>query len=177
MNPEPRLRPYPTRRTLLKTAATASLTVPLLAACVTSGKKDDNRNNVGTGAKTAGNPLGVKADAPLEVVVFKGGYGDDYAIKAETQYTQKYPKAKIDHKGLQKVGEAMQPRFVAGDPPDVVDNTGAGRLDIATLVGAGSGIWPTCWTRPRSTCRARRCATRCCRAWSATGRSPDRPSR
>jgi N-acetylglucosamine transport system substrate-binding protein len=30
----------------------------------------------------------------------------------------------------------MQPRFVAGDPPDVVDNTGAGRLDIATLVGA-----------------------------------------
>src|SRR3954447_18752365 len=137
MNPEPRLRPYPTRRTLLKTAATASLTVPLLAACVTSGKKDDNRNNVGTGATTAGNPLGVKADAPLEVVVFKGGYGDDYAIKAETQYTQKYPKAKIDHKGLQKVGEAMQPRFVAGNPPDVVDNTGAGRLDIATLVAAG----------------------------------------
>src|SRR4051794_5079286 len=137
MNPEPRLRPYPTRRTLLKTAATASLTVPLLAACVTSGKKDDNRNNVGTGAKTAGNPLGVKADAPLEVVVFKGGYGDDYAIKAETQYSQRYPKAKIDHKGLQKVGEAMQPRFVAGNPPDVVDNTGAGRLDIATLVAAG----------------------------------------
>jgi N-acetylglucosamine transport system substrate-binding protein len=137
MNPEPQLRPYPTRRSLLKTAGTAALGVPLLGACVTAGKKDDTGNSVGAGEKTADNPLGVKADAPLEVVVFKGGYGDDYAIKAETQYTQKYPKAKIDHKGLQKVGEAMQPRFVAGNPPDVVDNTGAGRLDIATLVSAG----------------------------------------
>ena len=135
MNLEPQLRPYPTRRALLKTAATASLTVPLLAACVTSGAKEKTTQQ--TGEKTAGNPLGVKADAPLEVVVFKGGYGDDYAIKAEAQYTQRYPEAKVDHKGLQKVGEAMQPRFVAGDPPDVVDNTGAGRLDIATLVGAG----------------------------------------
>jgi N-acetylglucosamine transport system substrate-binding protein len=110
--------------------------VPLLTACVTGGKKDDGPAAAG-GEKTAGNPLGVKADAPLEVVVFKGGYGDDYATRAEAQYTQRYPQAKVDHKGLQKVGEAMQPRFVAGQPPDVVDNTGAGRLDIATLVAAG----------------------------------------
>ncbi|WP_433360053.1 N-acetylglucosamine/diacetylchitobiose ABC transporter substrate-binding protein [Actinoplanes sp. CA-142083] len=135
MNLEPQLRPYPTRRTLLRTAAAAAITVPTLAACVTSGKKE--AAEIKSGDKTADNPLGVKQDAPLEVVVFKGGYGDDYAIKAETQYTQRYPKAKVDHKGLQKVGEAMQPRFVAGNPPDVVDNTGAGRLDIATLVGAG----------------------------------------
>src|SRR5690349_719785 len=136
MNLEPQLRPYPTRRALLKTAAAAAVTVPTLAACVTSGKKDDDTAAAG-GTKTTDNPLGVKEDAPLEVVVFKGGYGDDYAIKAEAQYTQRYPQAKVDHKGLQKVGEAMQPRFVAGNPPDVVDNTGAGRLDIATLVGAG----------------------------------------
>ncbi|WP_433291952.1 N-acetylglucosamine/diacetylchitobiose ABC transporter substrate-binding protein [Actinoplanes sp. CA-030573] len=136
MNPEPQLRPYPRRRTLLKTAAAAAVTVPTLAACVTSGEKDEG-TKAASGEKSADNPLGVKADAPLEVVVFKGGYGDDYATKAETQYTQRYPQAKIDHKGLQKVGEAMQPRFVAGNPPDVVDNTGAGRLDIATLVTVG----------------------------------------
>jgi N-acetylglucosamine transport system substrate-binding protein len=136
MNPEPQLRPYPTRRTLLRTAATAAVAGPALAGCVTADKKDEAAADSGT-ARTADNPLGVKADAPLEVVVFKGGYGDDYAIAVEKQYTQKYPQAKVDHKGLQKVGEAMQPRFVAGTPPDVVDNTGAGRLDIATLVGAG----------------------------------------
>ena len=31
----------------------------------------------------------------------------------------------------------LQPRFVADTPPDVVDNTGAGRLDLATLVSSG----------------------------------------
>ncbi|MDY7089916.1 MAG: N-acetylglucosamine/diacetylchitobiose ABC transporter substrate-binding protein [Actinomycetota bacterium] len=121
---------------MLRTAVTAAVTVPFAAGCVTSG--DSSPDQPAEGAeKTAENPLGVKADAPLEVVVFKGGYGDDYAIKAESAYTAKYPQATVDHKGLQKVGEAMQPRFVGGNPPDVVDNTGAGRLDIGTLVSAG----------------------------------------
>jgi N-acetylglucosamine transport system substrate-binding protein len=134
MNSEPQVRPCPTRRGVLKTAVTAAVAAPILSGCVTAGDKSDK--TAAGAAKTADNPLGVKADAPLEVVVFKGGYGDDYATKAEAQYTARYPKAKVDHKGLQKVGEAMQPRFVAGNPPDVVDNTGAGRLDIATLVGS-----------------------------------------
>ncbi|MEV6849164.1 N-acetylglucosamine/diacetylchitobiose ABC transporter substrate-binding protein [Actinoplanes sp. NPDC051411] len=134
MNSESQVRPYPSRRGVLKTAVTAAVAAPILSGCVTSGDKSDK--TVAGAAKSADNPLGVKADAPLEVVVFKGGYGDDYATKAEAQYTAKFPHAKIDHKGLQKVGEAMQPRFVAGNPPDVVDNTGAGRLDIATLVGS-----------------------------------------
>ena len=136
MNPESQLRPYPTRRTLLRTAVTAAVAVPALAGCVTAASSADDEPAAAGAEKTTENPLGVKADAPLEVVVFKGGYGDDYAVQAEATYKQKYPQAKVDHKGLQKVGEAMQPRFVAGEPPDVVDNTGAGRLDIATLVGA-----------------------------------------
>ncbi|MFI7599106.1 N-acetylglucosamine/diacetylchitobiose ABC transporter substrate-binding protein [Actinoplanes sp. NPDC049681] len=121
-----------TRRNLLLSAAA----LPFLSACVTGGGDDDDPAAGNTGTKSADNPLGVKADAPLEVVIFKGGYGDEYAKRAETRYTQKYTGAKIDHKGLQKVGEALQPRFVADTPPDVVDNTGAGRLDIATLVTA-----------------------------------------
>jgi len=107
---------------------------PFLTACVTSGS--DAARPSATGEKNAQNPLGVPAGAGLEVVIFKGGYGDDYARNAETIYTQRYPGAKVDHKGIQKVGEALQPRFVADTPPDVVDNTGAGRLDLATLVGA-----------------------------------------
>jgi N-acetylglucosamine transport system substrate-binding protein len=126
---------HPRRRTVLRTAVTAAVSAPLLAACVTSGKDDAPAETAGA-AKTAANPLGVKDDAALEVVVFAGGYGDDYARKAEALYTTRFPKAKVDHKGLQKVGEAMQPRFVANTPPDVVDNTGAGRLDLATLVAA-----------------------------------------
>lgn len=134
MNPSPFAQPYPTRRNVLRAAVAAGVATPLLSACVTSGKDDGAKAE--TGSKSTTNPLGVKEDAALEVVIFKGGYGDDYAKKAEGLYTTKYPKATIDHKGIQKVGEALQPRFVANTPPDVVDNTGAGRLDLATLVGA-----------------------------------------
>ena len=69
--------------------------MPLLSACVTAAERRQAGRR--TGAKTAENPLGVKDDAPLEVVIFKGGYGDDYAKNAETMYKQKYPKAKINH--------------------------------------------------------------------------------
>jgi len=130
MNPTPQLRPYRTTRRTLLTVAAAGVT----SACVTSGGNDKPAAN--EGAKSAQNPLGVPADAGLEVVIFKGGYGDDYAKNAETLYQQRYPNAKVDHKGIQKVGEALQPRFVADTPPDVVDNTGAGRLDLTTLVAA-----------------------------------------
>lgn len=136
MNRSSRSGPYPTRRSLLRTAVGAGVAVPLLSACVTGGDEGTDPAAGNTGAAGADNPLGVKADAPLEVVIFKGGYGDEYAKRAGTLYTQKYPAAKIDHQGIQKIGEALQPRFVAGTPPDVVDNTGASRLDIATLVSA-----------------------------------------
>jgi N-acetylglucosamine transport system substrate-binding protein len=117
-----------TRRSLLRTAATVGVTAPLLSACVTSG--GDTATSTAKGDKSDQNPLGVSASSPLEVVIFKGGYGK----AAESTYQKRYPAAKIDHKGIQKVGEALQPRFVANTPPDVVDNSGAGRLDIAALV-------------------------------------------
>jgi N-acetylglucosamine transport system substrate-binding protein len=123
------LKMQPTRRALIIAAA-----VTPLAACATAGKSEDSSNK---GNTSAANPLGVPEDAPLEVVIFKGGYGDQYAIDAGTVYTQKYPKAKIDHKGIQRVGEVLQPRFIADTPPDVVDNSGAGRLDLPTLVASG----------------------------------------
>ncbi|HET9661006.1 MAG TPA: N-acetylglucosamine/diacetylchitobiose ABC transporter substrate-binding protein, partial [Thermomicrobiales bacterium] len=37
----------------------------------------------------------------------------------------------------QKLGPQFQPRFVAGNPPDVMDNSGADNLPIATLVAEG----------------------------------------
>ncbi|MFK3983282.1 N-acetylglucosamine/diacetylchitobiose ABC transporter substrate-binding protein [Micromonospora sp. NPDC050397] len=125
----------PSRRSVLQ-AATIGLAAPVLTGCVTSGGDDDGSTSA-KGRTSAENPLGVPDKTPLEVVIFKGGYGDAYATNAEALYQQRYPGATIDHKGIQKVGEALQPRFVADTPPDVVDNTGAGRLDLATLVSAG----------------------------------------
>lgn len=122
---------HPTRRSLLIGAAAATA----LSACATSGGGDGDSS--AKGEATADNPLGAPADAPLEVVVFKGGYGDQYAIEAGNMYQQRFPQSTVDHKGIQRVGEVLQPRFISDDPPDVVDNSGAGRLDLVTLVSSG----------------------------------------
>jgi N-acetylglucosamine transport system substrate-binding protein len=128
--------PPVTRRGVLRTAAAAGLaagTPGVLAACATSGGGEQN-NNSAQGDKTDANPLRVKDDAPLEVVIFNGGFGEDYAKAHEAMYTEKYPKAQIKHSATQKISTTLQPRFVDGSPPDVVNNSGAEQIDFNGLV-------------------------------------------
>src|SRR5205814_5661003 len=70
------------RRTLLRNAAAVGLVAlpgaALLDACATGGSSGSS-SNTGGGAKSADNPLGVDTKAPLEVVIFAGGYSDEYA--------------------------------------------------------------------------------------------------
>ncbi|MGW0521464.1 N-acetylglucosamine/diacetylchitobiose ABC transporter substrate-binding protein [Crossiella sp. NPDC003009] len=146
------------RRTLLRATAALGVSAPLLGACVTGGGTGDAP--AARGERSPRNPFGVRADAPLEVVVFKGGYGDDYVKAAGQVYRQRYPGAAIDHKGIQQVGDALRPRFVANTPPDVVDNTGAGALDISALAAAGQLtnlaelLDAPSWDDPNTTVRA-----------------------
>lgn len=84
------------------------------------------------------NPLGVDPTAPLDVVIFKGGYSDEYAIFVnDNMFSRDFPEAEVSHSGIQRLGEQLQPRFVAGNPPDVIDNSGAGNLDMAALIADG----------------------------------------
>ncbi|GAA2778045.1 N-acetylglucosamine/diacetylchitobiose ABC transporter substrate-binding protein [Crossiella cryophila] len=123
------------RRDLLRAAAVLGMSAPLLGACVTGGGPGAGPGQ--RGERSAGNPFGVKAGSPLEVVVFKGGYGDDYVKAAEEVYRRQHQGSAIEHRGIQQVGDTLRPRFVANTPPDVVDNTGAGALDISALAAAG----------------------------------------
>jgi N-acetylglucosamine transport system substrate-binding protein len=91
-----------------------------------------------TPAAGATNPLGVDPSAPIDVVVFKGGLGDTYAINVnENLYGKLYPDAQITYAGIQGLGAQLQPRFVDGSPPDVIDNSGAGNLDMGALISEG----------------------------------------
>ncbi|MEV0427794.1 N-acetylglucosamine/diacetylchitobiose ABC transporter substrate-binding protein [Micromonospora sp. NPDC050495] len=126
------------REILRRTAAAGLLATPaagLLAGCATSGG-DDDKGDAGTykGTKSEQNPLGVKEDAPLEVVIFNGGFGEEYAKAHEAMYKEKYPKAEIKHSATQEINKTLQPRFVDGTPPDVVNNSGAGQIDFNGLV-------------------------------------------
>lgn len=89
-------------------------------------------------AQGADNPLGVDPAAPLDVVIFKGGYGDDYAINVnETLYSELYPEAEISYTGTQRLMEQYQARVVDGNPPDLMDNSGAGNFSSAQLYRDG----------------------------------------
>ena len=105
------------RRTVLGTAAAATLApAGLLAGCAMGS--DDGKPKE-EGQANAKNPLGVKEDAPLEVVIFNGGFGEDYAKAHEAMYKETYPKAEIKHSAVVEISKALQPRFVDGNPPDV----------------------------------------------------------
>lgn len=126
-----------TRRDLIKRAAAiGAVAVPatgLLSACASGGgsTKQD------TGTKSATNPLGVAEDAPLDVVIFDGGFGDDYAKKFEKLYSQEFGKAKVSHTATQNITGLLQPRINAGDPPDIVDDSGNQMIKLDVLQKAG----------------------------------------
>ncbi|MGH8776445.1 MAG: N-acetylglucosamine/diacetylchitobiose ABC transporter substrate-binding protein [Jiangellaceae bacterium] len=128
------------RRRFLQRAAVATLMATssgtLLSACA-GGGGDDPGNADGVGEKSADNPFGVKADAALEVVIFKGGYGDDYAKFHQELYKEKYPNAQITHKGITDIRAQLQPRFNAGNPPDLIFNAGGNLLPLAPLLATG----------------------------------------
>lgn len=120
------------RRSLLARAAAMGLSFPAAVALFTGARP------LSALAQDADNPLGVDPAAPLDVVIFKGGFGDNYAINVnDNLYNKLYPDAEITYAGIQGLGAQLQPRFVAGNPPDVIDNSGAGNLDMAALIAEG----------------------------------------
>jgi N-acetylglucosamine transport system substrate-binding protein len=125
------------RQFLQRLAAAGLLAVPgagVLSACATGG---GGPSTAAQGDVSAKNPLGVAADAGLDVVIFKGGYGDEYALFHEQLYKKAYPQAQVKHTATTQIAQEMQPRFVAGNPPDVLDNSGAQKIDYATLAAEG----------------------------------------
>ncbi|MFI6485842.1 N-acetylglucosamine/diacetylchitobiose ABC transporter substrate-binding protein [Nonomuraea sp. NPDC050663] len=127
----------PNRRDVLRGLGLAALATPL-AACATTGRSAAPTPTVTAAATSAANPLGVTAAAPLEVVIFSGGNGDKYAVDLhEAAYSKAYPQSKLKHVGTQKVGTQLRPRFISGDVPDVVNNSGPEALDLQALVQEG----------------------------------------
>ncbi|HWM04936.1 MAG TPA: N-acetylglucosamine/diacetylchitobiose ABC transporter substrate-binding protein [Actinophytocola sp.] len=123
------------RRNFLRGAlATGALVLPgsaALVGCATSGGGQEQAQ----GETSEDNPLGVPTDSPLEIYIFNGGFGDKYATDVhEPMYVKKYPGAKINHKAEVDIEGALQSRFVAGNPPDFVNDSGDGQIPLGQLV-------------------------------------------
>ncbi|MFF5253013.1 N-acetylglucosamine/diacetylchitobiose ABC transporter substrate-binding protein [Streptomyces leeuwenhoekii] len=126
------------RRDLIKRSAALGLisvpTMSFLSACASGGGGDDGEK-AKAGKKTAKNPLGVNESAPMEFVLFDGGFGKEYAEDAVKIYEKNFPGAKVKFSATQKIQSTLQPRFNQGTPPDLIDNSGAEQMDMGTLVG------------------------------------------
>jgi N-acetylglucosamine transport system substrate-binding protein len=85
-------------------------------------------------APEALNPLGLEPGRPVEGVFFEGGFGRGYLDNAADIFRALHPQNEMSVAGIQRVGDQLRPRFIGGNPPDVIDNSGAGNLDQAALV-------------------------------------------
>ncbi|MFF7610135.1 N-acetylglucosamine/diacetylchitobiose ABC transporter substrate-binding protein [Streptomyces parvulus] len=125
------------RRDLIKRSAALGLvSVPamgFLSACASGG--GDDQEKAEAGEKSAKNPLAVNDSAQMEFVLFDGGFGKEYAEDAVKLYEKAFPKAKVKFSATQKIQSTLQPRFNGGNPPDLVDNSGAEQMDMGVLVG------------------------------------------
>ncbi|GAA2084873.1 N-acetylglucosamine/diacetylchitobiose ABC transporter substrate-binding protein [Pseudolysinimonas kribbensis] len=121
------------RRLFLRGAFAAAVAVPVsvtLASCVTGG----GNGGGGGGTKSAKNPFGVAANSSTEAVIFNGGYGYDYVQDAAKQM-EKYTKGlKVKVSPSTQIAQQLQPRFVGGNPPDLIDNSGAGAIGFTTIL-------------------------------------------
>ena len=119
------------RRQMIQRAAVLGISAQALTLAFVSGA----HNAVAQGNE---NPLGVDPAAPLDIVIFKGGYGDEYAIYVKDEmYARDYPDAELEYVGTQRLQEQFQARVVDGNPPDVMDNSGAGNFNTTSLYNEG----------------------------------------
>ncbi|MCC3765657.1 N-acetylglucosamine/diacetylchitobiose ABC transporter substrate-binding protein [Glycomyces sp. TRM65418] len=133
-NPTADRHPIFTRRNLFGATA-AGLAATSLGACATSGG-DDDAEEVTVGGD-AENPFEVDGSAPLDVVIFDGGFGNEYALAHQEIYNRSFPDAEIEHLATQAIAETQQPRFAEGKPCDVLDNSGAQQIPMDSLVSDG----------------------------------------
>ena len=137
-----RSTPAASRRSFLQQMAVAGVALgpasAFLASCATGGGGDDEETGGPQGDVSEENPLGVADDGDLEIFIFNGGFGDKFATDLhEPIFTEKHPDVVINHNAMSNIEQELQARFVAGDPPDVVQNPGDGALSNTQLYADG----------------------------------------
>jgi N-acetylglucosamine transport system substrate-binding protein len=83
------------------------------------------------------NPLEMPTPVAAEGIFFSGGFGHAYIQYAADLFAKVHPDSSMSVEGIQGVGEKLRPRFVGGNPPDCIDNSGAGALDMGALMSEG----------------------------------------
>ena len=119
------------RRSFLGVAG--ALGIGGLSACATAGAPGGAADADDAAAPSSpDNPFGV-TDGELGVFVFDGGNGVPHLDVTEDLFLEKHPEVATDIVRTEDLS-TLQPQFVNGTPPDLFQNSGAGALDITSLV-------------------------------------------
>jgi N-acetylglucosamine transport system substrate-binding protein len=127
-------KPLP-RRDLLRGALGAAVLLPLggtLASCAGGGSS--NTSSGAKGTVTSTNPFGMADKSTVDAVIFDGGYGVDYAKFAANVVAKAHSGSTVKVSPATQLAQSLQPRFVGGNPPDVIDDSGAGSIGISTVL-------------------------------------------
>lgn len=125
------------RRNLLRGAAAAALLLPFsatLASCAAPGGGGGDK--APAGEVTADNPFGVAANSKVDAVIFNGGYGIDYVENSAKlmEKSKGLDGVTVKVSPSTKIATELQPRFVGGNPPDLIDNSGANSIGWNTIL-------------------------------------------
>ncbi|MET0480979.1 MAG: extracellular solute-binding protein, partial [Mycetocola sp.] len=121
------------RRNVLRGAVAAAILIPLgstLASCATGGPSTTAPG--GTVSKT--NPFGMADKSTVDAVIFDGGYGVDYVEYAAKILEKNHEGSTAKVASSTQISQELQPRFVGGNPPDLIDNSGAGLIGMNTIL-------------------------------------------
>lgn len=124
------------RRALLRGSLAATALAPFggaLAGCATGGGSSDSDKKSG-GKTSKNNPFGVKSDSKVDAVIFDGGYGTDYVEYAGKQVADKQDGVKVKVHASNNIKQELQPRFNGGNPPDLIDNSGANNIGMKSVL-------------------------------------------
>lgn len=130
---EPLIEPSATIASTATATATATAT-PIPTATITQTPTPAPIVDVGFPVSPeAENPFNLQTGV-VDGVFFAGGFGDDYIKYAASLVQKLHPGIKVKVLGIQRIAENLGPRFTAGNPPDVIDNSGANMIYMSDLV-------------------------------------------
>ena len=122
------------RRTLLRGALATAALAPLAGTLASCGSSSGGGGS-SSATKSATNPFGLGTTSSVEAVIFNGGYGYDYVKFAADQVKKQkgFSGVTIKVSPSTQIAQQLQPRFVGGTPPDLIDNSGANAIGFSTI--------------------------------------------
>ncbi|BBI35408.1 ABC transporter substrate-binding protein [Cohnella abietis] len=115
----------------------ASLLIMSTALAGCGGSKNNGATETGKPSETAASPdsdSGPNIAGDFEVQYCVGGYGDAWQKSIIAQFKEKYPDVNIKESAGPKINDQMKPRWIQGDPPDLVFIDCAGGLDVLQAI-------------------------------------------